>query len=53
MSGWSNLAEEILTASRANRELLVKMINTEIDKAAARTGFARADDLDGLPGRAG
>src|SRR6188472_2097136 len=30
----SNLAEEILTASRANRELLVKMINTEIDKAA-------------------
>ena len=34
----SNLAEEILTASRANRELLLKMINVEIDKAAARTG---------------
>ena len=44
----SNLAEEILAASRANRELLVKMINVEIDKAAARTGFARAEDVEGL-----
>ncbi len=44
----SALAEEILAASRANRELLLKMITTEVDKAAARIGFARAEDLDGL-----
>ena len=44
----SNLAEEIIAASRANRELLVKMITSEVDKVAARVGFARAEDLEAL-----
>ena len=46
----TNLAEEIIAASRANRELLVKLVNTEVDKAAAKIGFARAEDLESLRG---
>lgn len=46
----SILAEEILAASRANRELLVTLINTEVDKASARLGFARTEDVDLLRG---
>lgn len=42
------LTEEILAASRANRELLAKTISTEVDKAAAKLGFARNEDLDAL-----
>ncbi|MFT4164330.1 MAG: polyhydroxyalkanoate synthesis protein PhaF [Microlunatus sp.] len=42
------LTEEILAASRANRELLSKTISTEVDKAAAKLGFARNEDLDAL-----
>lgn len=44
----THLAEDIIAASRANREVLVKTITAEVDKAAARLGFARADDLDTL-----
>jgi len=44
----TNLAEEIMAASRANRELLVRTINAEVDKAAAKIGFARAEDLEAL-----
>ena len=44
----STLAEEILAASRANRELLAKTISAEVDKAAAKLGFARNEDLDTL-----
>ncbi|BAK34753.1 hypothetical protein MLP_17390 [Microlunatus phosphovorus NM-1] len=42
------LTEEILAASRANRELLAKTISAEVDKAAAKLGFARNEDLDAL-----
>lgn len=44
----ATLAEEILAASRANRELLLNLITTEVDKAAGKVGFARAEDLDAL-----
>ncbi len=44
----SKVADELLAASRANRKLLEKLINTEVDKAAARLGFARAADLQAL-----
>ena len=47
----SKLADEIIQASRANRELLRKLVAAEIDKAAGRLGFARAEDLDGLRGQ--
>lgn len=42
------LTEEILAASRANRELLAKTISAEVDKAAAKLGFARNEDLETL-----
>lgn len=46
----TNLADEIIAASRANRELLLTLIGTEVDKAAARMGFARSEDLETLRG---
>ena len=42
------LTEEIMAASRANRELMGKLIAAEVDKAAARLGFVRAEELDEL-----
>ena len=44
----SKLADEIVAASKANRELLQKMVETEVDKAADRLGFARAEEVDAL-----
>lgn len=42
----AKLTEEILGASRANRELLENLVATEVGKAAGRLGFVRSDDLD-------
>ncbi|HEY9468386.1 MAG TPA: hypothetical protein VIQ76_02100 [Propionibacteriaceae bacterium] len=44
----TKLAEEIMNASRTNRELLQHFVTTEVDKAAARLGFARAEEVDAL-----
>lgn len=44
----TKLAEEIMNASRANRELLQHFVNAEVDKTAARLGFARADEVEAL-----
>jgi polyhydroxyalkanoate synthesis regulator phasin len=44
----SKLAEEIWHASRANRELLENLIMAEVDKAAARLGFVRSEELQEL-----
>jgi polyhydroxyalkanoate synthesis regulator phasin len=44
----TKLAEEIMNASRTNRELLQHFVTTEVDKAAARLGFARADEVEAL-----
>ncbi|HEX5907212.1 MAG TPA: hypothetical protein VFY56_09360 [Propionibacteriaceae bacterium] len=44
----TKLAEEIMNASRANRELLQHFVNSEVDKAAARLGFARAEEIEAL-----
>ena len=44
----SQLTEEIINASRANRELLQRFVMAEVDKAAARLGFARADEVKAL-----
>jgi polyhydroxyalkanoate synthesis regulator phasin len=44
----TKLAEEIMNASRANRELLQHFVTAEVDKAAARLGFARADEVNAL-----
>ncbi|MBA3529223.1 MAG: polyhydroxyalkanoate synthesis protein PhaF [Propionibacteriaceae bacterium] len=42
------LADEIMAASRANRELLEKLVSAEVDKAAARWGFVRTEDMESL-----
>ena len=44
----TKLAEEIISASRTNRELLQSFVTAEVDKAAARLGFARADEIEVL-----
>lgn len=42
------LADELVETSRANRELLVGMIRSEVDKAVGRMGFVREDELAAL-----
>ena len=44
----SKLAEEIMNASRTNRELLQHFVTAEVDKAAARLGLARAEEVEAL-----
>jgi polyhydroxyalkanoate synthesis regulator phasin len=44
----TKLAEEIMNASRTNRELLQHFVTTEVDKAATRLGFARAEEVEAL-----
>jgi hypothetical protein len=44
----SKLAEEILQASKANRQLIEHVVTAEVDKAASRWGFVRAEELDEL-----
>ena len=44
----AKLAEEIINASRTNRELMEHYVTAEVDKAAARLGFARADEVHAL-----
>ncbi|MEI8260841.1 MAG: polyhydroxyalkanoate synthesis protein PhaF [Actinomycetes bacterium] len=42
------LADELVETSRTNRELLVGMIRSEVDKAVGRMGFVREDELAAL-----
>ena len=42
------LAEELVVTSRANRELLLGLIRTEVERALARLGIASADDVENL-----
>jgi polyhydroxyalkanoate synthesis regulator phasin len=44
----TKLAEEIMNASRANRELWQHFVAAEVNKAAARLGLARADEVQAL-----
>jgi GrpB-like predicted nucleotidyltransferase (UPF0157 family) len=44
----TKLAEEIMNASRANRELLQHFVTAEVEKAAARFGLALAADVQAL-----
>jgi polyhydroxyalkanoate synthesis regulator phasin len=44
----TKLAEEIMHASRTNRELLQHFVTAEVEKATARLGFARADEVQAL-----
>jgi hypothetical protein len=42
------LAEDLMVTSRANRELLLGLIRTEVERALSRLGIASADEVDAL-----
>lgn len=42
------LADDLVTTSRNNREMLVGMIRAEVDRAVGRMGFVREDELAAL-----
>ena len=44
----AKLAAEIGDASRANRDLLENLVVAQVDRAASRLGFVRAEDLQEL-----
>ena len=44
----TKLAEEIMNASRTNQELWQHFVAAEVDKTAARLGFARAVEVEAL-----
>jgi polyhydroxyalkanoate synthesis regulator phasin len=48
MERFTKLAEEVLQASKANRELLENLFLTEVERAAGRLGFARAEEVQAL-----
>lgn len=43
-----DLADDLLATSKQNRELLVGLIRTEVDRAVGRMGFVREDELAAL-----
>lgn len=42
----TKLTEELLNASRANRELLENLVTAEVEKATAHLGLVRTEDLE-------
>ncbi len=40
-----DLADELVATSKANRELLMGLIRTEVDRAVGRLGFVREEEL--------
>ncbi|MHB1067950.1 MAG: phasin family protein [Candidatus Nanopelagicales bacterium] len=42
------LADDLVATSRSNREMLVGMIRSEVDRAVGRMGFVREDELAAL-----
>ena len=44
----SKLADDIVNASRANREMLQNLISAEVEKAATKLGFARGEQVEDL-----
>ncbi len=42
---FGKLNEEIVNANRANRQLLVNLLDAELTRVAERLGFARTDEL--------
>ena len=46
-----DIADDLMATSKQNRELLVGMIRTEVDRAVGRMGFVREDELAALRAR--
>jgi polyhydroxyalkanoate synthesis regulator phasin len=43
-----DIADDLVTTSKQNRELLVGLVRTEVDRAVGRMGFVREDELAAL-----
>jgi polyhydroxyalkanoate synthesis regulator phasin len=50
-SGVAQAADDLMAHSKTNRDLLVGLIRTEVDKAIGRVGFVREDELAALRAR--
>ena len=46
-----DIADDLVTTSKQNREMLVGMIRTEVDRAVGRVGFVREDELAAVRAR--
>lgn len=44
-------ADELVALSKTNRDMLIDMIRSEVDKAVGRMGFVREDELAALRAR--
>ncbi len=44
-------ADDLVALSKTNRDMLVEMIRTEVDKAVGRIGFVREDELAAVRAR--
>lgn len=42
------MADDLMATSKTNRDLLIGLIRTEVDKAVGRVGFVREDELAAL-----
>ena len=47
----SSLAEDLLTQSRQNREAVLALVSSEVDRALGRVGLASADEVTALTER--
>jgi polyhydroxyalkanoate synthesis regulator phasin len=43
-----DVADEVLTSVKANREFLLDLVRTEVQKATGAMGFVHTDELDSL-----
>jgi len=50
-SSVAQAADELMAQSKTNRDLLIGLIRTEVDKAIGRVGFVREDELAALRAR--
>lgn len=51
MGSVQDIADDLVATSKQNREMLVGMIRTEVDRAVGRMGFVREDELAALRAR--
>jgi polyhydroxyalkanoate synthesis regulator phasin len=51
MGSVQDIADDLVATSKQNREMLVGMIRTEVDRTVGRMGFVREDELAALRAR--
>ena len=51
MGSVQDIADDLVATSKQNREVLVGMIRSEVDRAVGRMGFVREDELAALRAR--